>query len=116
VHELPCEDPWHAQGEWEVEQEAHALFGREQCWKLWQEHRWVHYSTYEVDNTARSAFKQAEQDTWGAEREMCTAKKRHRDGAPFVLDLDRMPPEVATAATREPDAALGSRVCGNSAR
>jgi GTP-binding protein len=77
----------------------------EQRRKLWRERRWVHYPTYEDDNTGRSAFKQAEWDIWRAEREMRRARKRQRNAEPLVLDLDHIPPE-ATAA-RAPDAPLG---------
>ena len=106
VRELPRDDPRRAQDEWEAEEEEYAELDKEQRRKLWRERRWVHYPTYEDDNTARSAFKQAEWDVWRAEREMRTARKRHRDGAPLVLDLDHLLPE-ATGAARAPDAPLG---------
>jgi GTP-binding protein len=106
VRELPRDDPRRAQDEWEAQEEDYALLDREERRKLWRERRWVHYPTYEDDNTGRSAFKQAEWDIWRAEREMRAARKRQRDGAPLVLDLDHLPPE-ATAAARAPDAPLG---------
>jgi GTP-binding protein len=104
VRELPRDDPRRAQDEWEAEEETYDMLDREQRRKLWQERRWVHYPNYEDDNTARSAFKQAERDIWRAEREMRTARMRQRNGAPLVLDLDHMPPETAA---RAPDAPLG---------
>ncbi|KAI0271061.1 P-loop containing nucleoside triphosphate hydrolase protein [Russula aff. rugulosa BPL654] len=106
VRELPRDDPRRVQDEWEAEEEAYAHLDREERRKLWQERRWVHYPSYEDDNTARSAFKQAEWDIWRAERGMRSARKRQRDDAPLFLDLDHMPPE-ATAAARAPDAPLG---------
>jgi GTP-binding protein len=104
VRELPRDDPRRAQDEWEAEEETYAMLDREERRKLWQERRWVHYPSYEDDNTARSAFKQAERDIWRAEREMRATRKRQRDGAPLVLDLDSLPPE---AGPRAPDAPLG---------
>jgi GTPase len=106
VRELPRDDPRRAQDEWEAEEEAYAHLDREERRKLWQERRWVHYPTYEDDNTARSAFKQAERDIWRAEREMRFARKRQRETTPLLLDLDHLPPEV-NAAARAPDAPLG---------
>ena len=106
VRELPRDDPRRALDEWEAEEEAHAHLDREERRKLWQERRWVHYPNYEDDNTARSAFKQAERDIWRAERQMRSARKRQRDTAPLLLDLDHMPPE-ASATARAPDAPLG---------
>jgi GTP-binding protein len=107
VRELPRDDPRRAQDEWEAEEETYAGLDKEERRKLWQERRWVHYPTYEDDNTARSAFKQAEWDIWRAERGMRSARKRQRDdAAPILLDLDHMPPE-ATVAARSPDAPLG---------
>ncbi len=106
VRELPRDDPRRVQDEWEAEEEVYAHLDREERQKLWRERRWVHYPTYEDDNTARSAFKQAEWDIWRAEREMRSARKRQRATAPLLLDLDHMPPE-ATAAARAPDAPLG---------
>jgi GTP-binding protein len=105
VRELPRDDPRRAQDEWEAEEEEYAELDMEQRRKLWRERRWVHYPTYEDDNTGRSAFKQAEWDIWRAEREMRRARKRQRNAVPLVLDLDHIPPE-ATAA-RAPDAPLG---------
>ncbi len=104
VRELPREDPRRAQDEWEAEEEAYTHLDREERRKLWRDRRWVHYPTYEDDNTARSAFKQAEWDVWRAEREMRNARKRQRDTTPLFLDLDHMPPE---ATARAPDAPLG---------
>ena len=104
VRELPRDDPRRTQDEWEAEEEAYAELDRDERRKLWQERRWVHYPTYEDDNTARSAFKQAERDIWRAEREMRFARKRQRDTAPLLLDLDHIPPE---ATARAPDAPLG---------
>jgi GTP-binding protein len=106
VRELPRDDPRRAQDEWEAEEEVYALLDREERRKLWQERRWVHYPTYEDDNTARSAFKQAERDIWRAEREIRSARRRQGDTARLVLDLDHLPPE-ATGAARAPDAPLG---------
>jgi GTP-binding protein len=103
VRELPRDDPRRTQDEWEAEEEAYAHLDKEGRRKLWQERRWVHYPTYEDDNTARSAFKQAEWDIWRAERGM-RSRKRQRDTAPLSLDLDHMPPE---ATARAPDAPLG---------
>lgn len=104
VRELPRDDPRRAQDEWEAEEEAYAHLDREERRKIWRERRWVHYPTYEDDNTARSAFKQAEWDIWRAEREIRSARKRQRDTAPLLLDLDHIPPEATAAA---PDAPLG---------
>jgi GTPase len=104
VRELPREDPRRVQDEWEAEEEAYAHLDREERRKLWRDRRWVHYPTYEDDNTARSAFKQAEWDIWCAEREMRNARKRQSDTSPLFLDLDHMPPE---ATARAPDAPLG---------
>jgi len=103
VRELPRDDPRRAQDEWEAEEETYAMLDREERRKLWQERRWLHYPTYEDDNTARSAFKQAERDIWRTEREMRSARRRQRDSARLALDLDHMPPE----ATAAPDAPLG---------
>ncbi|KAI9453033.1 GTPase [Lactarius psammicola] len=102
VRELPRGDPRRTPDEWEVEEEAYALLEKEERRQRWRERRWVHYPTYEDDNTGRSAFKQAEWDLWRAEREM-RATRRQRDAAPLALDLDQMPPD----ATRAPDAPLG---------
>ena len=77
----------------------------EQRRNLWRERRWVHYPTYEDDNTGRSAFKEAERDIWRAEREIRAARRRQRDAPPLVLDLDHLPPEAMAA--RAPDAPLG---------
>ena len=106
VRELPRDDPRRAQDEWEAEEESYAHLDKDERRKLWQERRWVHYPAYEDDNTARSAFKQAEWDIWRAERQMRSARKHQRDTAPLHLDLDHMPPE-GTAAARAPDAPLG---------
>jgi len=106
VRELPRDDPRRTQDEWEAEEEVYAHLDREERRKLWQERRWVHYPTYEDDNTARSAFKQAERDIWRAERGMRSARKRQRDATHLLIDLDHIPPE-ATAAARAPDAPLG---------
>jgi len=103
VRELPRGDPRRVQDEWEAEEEAWAELDREQRRQRWRDRRWVHYPTWEDDNTARSAFRQAEWDIWRAEREMRSAR-RCRDAAPLVLDLDRMPPE---SVARAPDAPLG---------
>ena len=102
VRELPPGDPRRAPNEWEVEEEAYTELDKDERRQRWRERRWVHYPTYEDDNTARSAFKQAEWDLWCAEREMRAARRR-RDASPLVLDLDRTPPE----AERPPDAPLG---------
>ena len=104
VRELPRDDPRRTQDEWEAEEEAYVDLDGEERRKLWRERRWVHYPTYEDDNTARSAFKQAELDIWRAERVMRSTRKRQHDTAPLLLDLDHMPPE---AAARAPDAPLG---------
>jgi GTPase len=104
VRELPRGDSRHAQDEWEAEEEACAGLDKEERRQRWRDRRWLHYPTYEDDNTARSAFKQAEWDLWRAERDMRIAKLR-RDAAPLVLDLDRMPPEAE--ASRALDAPLG---------
>ena len=104
VRELSRDDPRRVQDEWEAEEEAYAHLDREERRKLWQERRWVHYPMYEDDNTARPAFKQAEWDIWRAERGMRSARRRQRDSAPLLLDLDHMPPE---SAARAPDAPLG---------
>jgi len=104
VRELPRGDLRRSQDEWEAEEEACAGLDKEERRQRWRERRWVHYPTYEEDNTARSAFKQAEWNLWRAEREMRVAR-RQRDAAPPALDLDRMPPEAS--ASRAPDAPLG---------
>ena len=104
VRELPRDDPRHAQDEWEAEEEASAGLDKEERRQRWRDRRWLHYPAYEDDNTARSAFKQAEWDLWRAEREMRIARVR-RDATPLVLDLDRMPPEAE--ASRAIDAPLG---------
>jgi GTP-binding protein len=104
VRELPRGDPRRTQDEWEAEEEACAGLDKEERRQRWRERRWVHYPSYEDDNTARSAFKQAEWDLWRAERGMRIAR-RQRDATPLVLDLDRMPPEAE--ASRAPDAPLG---------
>jgi len=104
VRELPRGDLRRSQDEWEAEEEACAGLDKEERRQRWRERRWVHYPTYEEDNTARSAFKQAEWNLWRAEREMRVAR-RQRDAAPLALDLDRMPPEAS--ASRAPDAPLG---------
>ena len=98
------DDSRRAQDEWEAEEDEYAQLDMEQHRKLWRERRWVHYPTYEDDNMGRSAFRQAEWDIWRAESEMRRARKRQRNAAPLVLDLDHIPPE-ATAA-RAPDAPL----------
>ena len=105
VRELPRDDPRRAQDEWEAEEEEYTQLDMEQRRKLWRERRWVHYPTYEDDNTGRSAFKQAEWDIWRAEREMRRARKRQRNAEPLVLDLDHIPPEATAACA--PDAPLG---------
>lgn len=104
VRELQRGDPRRAQDEWEAEEEACAGLDKEERRQRWRERRWVHYPTYEDDNTARSAFKQAEWDLWRAEREMRIAR-RQRDASPLFLDLDHISPD--TAASRAPDAPLG---------
>ena len=104
VRELPRDDLRRTQDEWEAEEEAYADLDKEERRNLWRERRWVHYPTYEDDNTARSAFKQAERNIWRAEREIRSARRRQRDTAPLFLDLDHMPPE---ATARAPDAPLG---------
>ncbi len=104
VRELPRGDLRRSQDEWEAEEEACAGLDKEERRQRWRERRWVHYPTYEEDNTARSAFKQAEWNLWRAEREMRVAR-RQRDAAPLALDLDRMPLEAS--ASRAPDAPLG---------
>ncbi|KAH8979049.1 GTPase [Lactarius hatsudake] len=102
VRELTRGDPRCRQDEWEAEEEAYAELDKDERRQRWRERRWVHYPTYEDDNTGRSAFKQAEWDLWRAEREM-RATRRQRDAAPLALDLDHLPPD----ATRAPDAPLG---------
>ena len=109
VRELPRGDPRRAQDEWEAEEEVYAeLDNSEERQKRWRERRWVHYPTYEDDNTSRSAFHQAERDLWRAECSMRTAANRRRsDAVPLVLDLGRMPPDAEAAALASPDAPLG---------
>ncbi|KAH9070668.1 GTPase [Lactarius deliciosus] len=102
VRELTRGDPRRTQDEWEAEEEAYTELDKDERRQRWRERRWVHYPTYEDDNTGRSAFKQAEWDLWRAEREM-RAARRQRDAAPLALDLDHLPPD----ATRAPDAPLG---------
>ena len=102
VRELPRGDPRRMPDEWETEEEAYTLLDKDERRQRWRERRWVHYPTYEDDNTGRSAFKQAEWDLGRAERAM-RAARRQRDAAPLVLDLDHLPPD----ATRAPDAPLG---------
>jgi GTP-binding protein len=104
VREIPRGDPRRTQDEWEAEEEACAELDKEGRRQRWRERRWVHYPMYEDDNTARSAFKQAEWNLWRAEREMRIARRR-RDAEPLVLDLDHLPPEAE--ASRAPDAPLG---------
>ncbi|KAH9987749.1 hypothetical protein BJV74DRAFT_978675 [Russula compacta] len=111
VRELPRGDPRRAQDEWEAEEEVYAeLDSSEERQQRWRERRWVHYPTYEDDNTSRSAFHQAERDLWRAECSMrAAASRRHRcddDAVPLMLDLDRMPP-LEAAALASPDAPLG---------
>ena len=50
------DDPQRSQDEWEAEEDEYAQLDMEQRRKLWRERRWVHYPTYEDDNTGRSAF------------------------------------------------------------
>ena len=102
VRELTRGDPRRMPDEWEAEEEAYAELEKDERRQRWRERRWVHYPTYEDDNTGRSAFKQAEWDLWRSEREM-RAARRQRDAAPLALDLDHAPPD----ATRPPDAPLG---------
>ena len=104
VRELQRGDPRRAQDEWEVEEEACDGLDKEERRQRWRDRRWVHYPTYEDDNTARSAFKQAEWDLWRAEREMRIAR-RQRDASSLFLDLDHISPDAA--ASRAPDAPLG---------
>jgi len=104
VRELQRGDLRRVQDEWEAEEEACAGLDKEERRQRWRERRWVHYPTYEDDNTARSAFKQAEWDLWRAEREM-RAARRQRDASPLFLDLDHISPDAA--ASRATDAPLG---------
>ncbi|KAI0282060.1 hypothetical protein BC826DRAFT_961730 [Russula brevipes] len=110
VRELPRDDPRRPQDEWDAEDAATAALDSEQRRQRWRDRRWVHYPAYEDDNTARSAFRQAERDLWRAEREMRAARRRAQNEAPLALDLDHVPPGAgagAGAAARAPDAPLG---------
>ncbi|KAI0260086.1 GTP-binding protein Obg/CgtA [Gloeopeniophorella convolvens] len=105
VRELPRGDPRRAQDEWEAEEEALEGLDRDERRARWRTRRWVHYPEYEDDNTARSAFRQAEWDLWRNERGM-RAARRARDAAPLVLDLDAVP-DGARGSDADVNAPLG---------
>ncbi|KAH9956381.1 GTPase [Lactifluus volemus] len=114
VRELPRDDPRRMPDEWEADEKTYAELDKDERRQHWRERRWVHYPTYEDDNTARSAFKQAEWDIWRAECEMRATRRRRDASSLLFLDLDRLPPS-APGAMRSIDAPLGTprvRQCG----